>query len=116
MQGDFYIRHLFIFEKVLDILEFIYYLYWQKNYPVFLCHFVFCFWYEGNISSLKWFSNVLLFYSGESVNAQPGVPNSVFKVGDKVRCNLDLEILKQMQEGHGGWNPRMADVCRTINL
>ena len=33
-----------------------------------------------------------------------------FKVGDKVRVDLDVEILKAMQEGHGGWNPRMADV------
>ena len=49
-------------------------------------------------------------YAGESVSQQSGLSPSVFKVGDKVRCNLDLEILKQMQEGHGGWNPRMADV------
>ena len=51
-------------------------------------------------------------YKGESVNQQSGVSPSVLKVGDKVRCTLtlDLEIIKQMQEGHGGWNPRMADV------
>ena len=51
-------------------------------------------------------------YKGESVNQQSGVSASVLKVGDKVRCTLtlDLEIIKQMQEGHGGWNPRMADV------
>ena len=39
----------------------------------------------------------------------PGIPCQ-FKVGDKVRCDLDVEILKQMQEGHGGWNPRMGEV------
>ena len=33
-----------------------------------------------------------------------------FKVGDKVRVDLEVEILKAMQEGHGGWNPRMAEV------
>ena len=49
-------------------------------------------------------------YKGESVNQQSGVSPSVLNIGDKVRCTLDLEILKQMQEGHGGWNPRMADV------
>lgn len=41
---------------------------------------------------------------------------SVFKVGDKVRVDLADEILKAMQEGHGGWNPRMSEVsCDVIN-
>jgi hypothetical protein len=31
-------------------------------------------------------------------------------VGDKVKVLMDVEALKQMQEGHGGWNPRMAEV------
>ncbi|XP_004639649.2 E3 ubiquitin-protein ligase MIB2 isoform X2 [Octodon degus] len=29
--------------------------------------------------------------------------------GDKVKCLLDTDILRDMQEGHGGWNPRMAE-------
>ncbi len=33
-----------------------------------------------------------------------------FKVGDKVRVDLEADILKAMQDGHGGWNPRMAEV------
>jgi hypothetical protein len=33
-----------------------------------------------------------------------------FNVGDKVKVAMDVEVLKQMQEGHGGWNPRMAEV------
>jgi E3 ubiquitin-protein ligase mind-bomb len=33
-----------------------------------------------------------------------------FNVGDKVKVLMDVEALKQMQEGHGGWNPRMAEV------
>ncbi|XP_064642010.1 E3 ubiquitin-protein ligase MIB2-like isoform X2 [Lineus longissimus] len=47
---------------------------------------------------------------GESV--EPPASNSAhceFKVGDKVRVDLDIVILKAMQEGHGGWNPKMAD-------
>ncbi|XP_013397887.1 E3 ubiquitin-protein ligase MIB2 isoform X2 [Lingula anatina] len=32
-----------------------------------------------------------------------------FRVGDKVKVDLDLDILKAMQEGHGGWNPKMAE-------
>ncbi|XP_004425544.2 PREDICTED: E3 ubiquitin-protein ligase MIB2 isoform X3 [Ceratotherium simum simum] len=32
-----------------------------------------------------------------------------FQHGDKVKCLLDPDILREMQEGHGGWNPRMAE-------
>lgn len=32
-----------------------------------------------------------------------------FQHGDKVKCLLDMEILREMQEGHGGWNPKMAE-------
>ncbi|XP_038603316.1 E3 ubiquitin-protein ligase MIB2 [Tachyglossus aculeatus] len=38
-----------------------------------------------------------------SVDSQP------FQHGDKVQCLLDIEILREMQEGHGGWNPKMAE-------
>uniref|UniRef100_A0A8C9B473 RING-type E3 ubiquitin transferase n=1 Tax=Phocoena sinus TaxID=42100 RepID=A0A8C9B473_PHOSS len=37
-----------------------------------------------------------------SADSQP------FQHGDKVKCLLDADILRDMQEGHGGWNPRMA--------
>lgn len=33
-----------------------------------------------------------------------------FQPGDKVTCLLDTDVLREMQEGHGGWNPRMAEV------
>ncbi|KAL3861794.1 hypothetical protein ACJMK2_007813 [Sinanodonta woodiana] len=37
-----------------------------------------------------------------------------FKVGDKVWVNLEVDILKIMQEGHGGWNPRMSEFVGKI--
>lgn len=42
----------------------------------------------------------------------PNSPRSVvaFSVGDKVKVSVDAERLREMQEGHGGWNPRMAEV------
>ena len=43
----------------------------------------------------------------------PGITNQ-FKVGDKVKVDLEADILRMMQEGHGGWNPRMGEVCLTI--
>lgn len=33
---------------------------------------------------------------------------SLFSVGDKVQVTVNVESLKLMQQGHGGWNPRMA--------
>ncbi|XP_022698616.1 E3 ubiquitin-protein ligase MIB2-like isoform X1 [Varroa jacobsoni] len=32
-----------------------------------------------------------------------------FSVGEHVKVQVDLETLKALQNGHGGWNPRMAD-------
>ncbi|XP_025829429.1 E3 ubiquitin-protein ligase MIB2 isoform X4 [Agrilus planipennis] len=32
-----------------------------------------------------------------------------FTVGDKVKVNVDVNQLKIMQQGHGGWNPRMTE-------
>ncbi|KAL4220948.1 E3 ubiquitin-protein ligase mib2 [Mactra antiquata] len=42
------------------------------------------------------------------VTTNPGITHQ-FKVGDKVRVDLEVDILKIMQEGHGGWNPRMGE-------
>lgn len=33
-----------------------------------------------------------------------------FGVGDKVQAMVTVEELKAMQQGHGGWNQRMAEV------
>ncbi|XP_041954145.1 E3 ubiquitin-protein ligase MIB2 isoform X2 [Alosa sapidissima] len=41
---------------------------------------------------------------------QESTDGHVFQQGDKVKCLLEVDILKQMQEGHGGWNPKMAEV------
>ncbi|XP_033337501.2 E3 ubiquitin-protein ligase mind bomb 2 isoform X2 [Megalopta genalis] len=35
--------------------------------------------------------------------------NLTFNVGDKIKVLVDVDTLKEMQEGHGGWNPRMAE-------
>uniref|UniRef100_A0A8C1JI92 E3 ubiquitin-protein ligase MIB2 n=1 Tax=Cyprinus carpio TaxID=7962 RepID=A0A8C1JI92_CYPCA len=41
---------------------------------------------------------------------QDSADSHSFQQGDKVKCLLEAEILRQMQEGHGGWNPKMAEV------
>ena len=35
--------------------------------------------------------------------------------GDNVRVQLDIEVFKAMQEGHGGWNDQMAEVSKEYN-
>ncbi|XP_030761110.1 E3 ubiquitin-protein ligase MIB2 [Sitophilus oryzae] len=37
-----------------------------------------------------------------------------FGVGDKVQVSVSVEELKLMQQGHGGWNPRMAEYIGKI--
>ena len=34
----------------------------------------------------------------------------VFGVGDKVQVAVAVDQLKLLQQGHGGWNPRMTEV------
>ena len=48
--------------------------------------------------------------------AHPGPPADVpeqimFAAGDKVKISLDQEAFRGMQEGHGGWNEKMNQVC-----
>uniref|UniRef100_A0A3P9IJF0 E3 ubiquitin-protein ligase MIB2 n=2 Tax=Oryzias latipes TaxID=8090 RepID=A0A3P9IJF0_ORYLA len=44
---------------------------------------------------------------------QESADSHSFQQGDKVKCLLEVDILRQMQEGHGGWNPKMAEyICR----
>lgn len=39
---------------------------------------------------------------------------STFAVGDRVRVSLDKNGLVKLQQGHGGWNPKMADFLDKI--
>lgn len=54
------------------------------------------------------------FFIGKTVELLAPPAPCIFKIGDKVRCDLDVDVLKQMQEGHGGWNQRMAEVRRNL--
>uniref|UniRef100_A0A673GE76 E3 ubiquitin-protein ligase MIB2 n=1 Tax=Sinocyclocheilus rhinocerous TaxID=307959 RepID=A0A673GE76_9TELE len=45
---------------------------------------------------------------------QESADSHSFQQGDKVKCLLEMEILRQMQEGHGGWNPKMAEYISRI--
>lgn len=47
-------------------------------------------------------------------NTVSGTSN--FAVGDRVRVQLEVEIFKMMQEGHGGWNDDMCEVKTTLAI
>ncbi|XP_059808391.1 E3 ubiquitin-protein ligase MIB2 isoform X2 [Hypanus sabinus] len=40
---------------------------------------------------------------------QESAGGHAFQHNDRVKCLLEVDILRQMQEGHGGWNPKMAE-------
>ena len=40
----------------------------------------------------------------------PTYRSSPFVSGDRVKVQLEVEVFKMMQEGHGGWNDQMAEV------
>lgn len=49
--------------------------------------------------------------SSGSSNKPMSSKNSLnFNVGDKVQVVQDIQTLKDLQENHGGYNPRMAEV------
>ena len=59
---------------------------------------------------MRFYSPQFRFAGGSVEAVSPVCHRFPFKIGDKVRCDLDSSVLKQMQEGHGGWNQRMSEV------
>ncbi|CAI9741135.1 Hypothetical predicted protein [Octopus vulgaris] len=37
-----------------------------------------------------------------------------FKEDEQVKVNVDVDMLKMMQKGHGGWDPRMEDLIGQV--
>lgn len=54
---------------------------------------------------------------GKKEEQQPVVAatnKSTFSVGDRVKVSLDRNALIKLQQGHGGWNPRMAEYLNKV--
>ena len=54
--------------------------------------------------------------AGVADSVAPSAPSSgtsQFAIGDHVRVQLELEIFRMMQEGHGGWMDEMVEVRAT---
>lgn len=58
----------------------------------------------------------MIFFLGQTEEQQPVVPASrpTYSVGDIVKVCLEKEALMKLQQGHGGWNPRMAEYLSKI--
>lgn len=52
--------------------------------------------------------------SSSGMAAAAASTRSTFAVGDRVRVSLDKNGLITLQQGHGGWNPKMADFLDKI--
>lgn len=50
-----------------------------------------------------------------NINTSPNASHLPFLVGDKVKVLMDIDTLKNMQSGHGGWNPRMAEYIGKVS-
>ena len=50
----------------------------------------------------------------DSLNNSGTQPTASFQVGDMVQISSDLERVKSLQLGHGGWVAAMAQVTFTI--
>lgn len=55
---------------------------------------------------------------GKTEEQQPIVSTvkPMFSVGDRVKVCLDIEALMKLQQGHGGWNPRMVEHLNKIGM
>lgn len=67
----------------------------------------------GNVIRLIYFLIIIVYVLGQSSEqdvraVRSGPPQ--YTVGDKVQVAVSIEQLKTLQQGHGGWNPRMAEV------
>ena len=38
----------------------------------------------------------------------------VLNIGDKVRVDMDVDMMKSLQHGHGGWTDGMMEVIVTV--
>ena len=49
-------------------------------------------------------------YTGAPLLPPPSTKPIEFKSGDSVKVQLETDVFKIMQDGHGGWNDQMSEV------
>ena len=68
------------------------------------------FYYKNHLPKLGQNPESLIIPSTSSQAANLAVNTVSFEVGERVRVTLDVATLKDLQEGHGGWNDKMEEV------
>ena len=68
------------------------------------------FYYKSHLPRLGQNPESLIIPSTSNPASSSAVNIVPFEVGDRVRVTLDVATLKDLQEGHGGWNDKMEEV------
>ena len=68
------------------------------------------FYYKNHLPKLGQNPESLIIPSTSNPASSLAVDTVLFEVGERVRVTLDVATLKDLQEGHGGWNDKMEEV------
>lgn len=68
------------------------------------------FYYKNHLPKLGQSPESLIIPSTSNQASSLAVNTVSFEVGERVRVTLDVATLKDLQEGHGGWNDKMEEV------
>ena len=68
------------------------------------------FYYKSHLPRLGQNPESLIIPSTSNPASSSAVNIVPFEVGDRVRVTLDVATLKDLQEGHCGWNDKMEEV------
>ena len=74
------------------------------------------FYYKTHLPRLGQNPESLIIPSTSNPASSSAVNIVPFEVGDRVRVTLDVTTLKDLQEGHGGWNDKMEEVQYSQNI
>ena len=74
------------------------------------------FYYKNHLPKLGQKPESLIIPSTSSAASSVADHSTAFEVGERVRVLLDVAALKDIQEGHGGWNDKMEEVVAKLRM
>jgi len=69
-------------------------------------------YYKNHLPKLGQTPESLIISPSSNPSSSTADVTAQFEVGERVRVLLRASTLKDMQEGHGGWNDKMEEVQR----
>ena len=69
-------------------------------------------YYKNHLPKLGQNPEALIISPSSSQLSRPSDDVPPFEVGERVRVLLGVATLRDMQEGHGGWNDKMEEVLK----